>query len=201
MHALTLGLAVSFLGAFGGLFQEAQPQDTLNLIPNPWVDPGYHQLIWIQSPNWNKRPADAVVDTIVVHSTVIPTLKETTEAFCRVKSQVSSHFTIGKDGSIVEHVSTFDRAWHAGVSKTKDGRNNVNNFSIGIELVNLDDGKDPYPEAQVKALRYLILALKRRFPLKYVTSHEYIALPHGRKVDPLGFPWEKLDGMDLELIH
>lgn len=170
-------------------------------MPSPWVDPGFAKLIWVQSPNYGVRPAEAVVDTVVVHATVIPTLEETVAAFCRVKSQVSAHFTIGKDGSIVQNVSTFERAWHAGVSKDKEGRANVNDFSIGIELVNLNDGKDPYPEKQILALRYLIGALKRRFPLKYITSHEYIAVPHGRKTDPAGFPWEQLDGLDLELVH
>ncbi len=187
--------------ANGNLAVESIIRDTLDQMPKPWVDPGFHELIWVQSPNYGSRPKDVNVDTIVVHSTVIPTLEETTAAFCRVKSQVSAHFTIGKDGSIVENVSTFARAWHAGVSKDKEGRQNVNNFSVGIELVNLNNGKDPYPEKQVLSLRYLILALKRRFPLKYVTSHEYIAVPQGRKTDPLGFPWKSLEGMDLELVH
>lgn len=194
MHALAAGLLV-------WLSVVQTPQDTIDQMPRPWKDPGNLNLVWIQSPNFNNRPADATVDTVVVHSTVIPTLEKTTEAFCRVKSQVSAHFTIGRDGSIVENVSTFERAWHAGVSKDKEGRTNLNNFSVGIELVNLNDGRDPYPEAQVKALRYLILALKRRFPLKYVTSHEYIAQPHGRKSDPKGFPWAELEGMGLELVH
>ncbi len=217
MHVLTLSFLVSILpftflnanlaasssttAVLRVQAAKQEPKDTTDLIPKPWADPGFHQLIWIQSPNFGPRPKDAVVDTIVVHSTVIPTLLQTVEAFCRANSQVSAHFTIGKDGSIVENVSTFDRAWHAGVSKDKEGRTNLNNFSVGIELVNLNDGKDPYPDQQVLSLRYLILALKRRFPLKYVTSHEYIAVPHGRKSDPLGFPWASLEGMDLELVH
>src|SRR5579859_2118714 len=136
-------------------------------MPVPWKDPGYNTMVWIQSPNCGVRPKSAVVDTVVVHSTVIPTLERTTDAFQSAKSQVSSHFTIGKDGSIVENVSTFNRAWHAGVSRDAEGRGNVNDFSIGIELVNLDDGIDPYPKAQVQALHNLIGALKRRFPLRY----------------------------------
>jgi len=171
-------------------------------MPNPWVDPGYAKLIWVQSPNYNRRPDDTVIDTIVLHSTVIPTLEATTRAFYDPKSQVSSHFTIGKDGSIVQNVSTFQRAWHAGVSKDSLGRENVNNFSIGIELVNLNDGKDPYPQAQIEVLRFLILEMKRRFPtLRYIVSHEYIAQPHGRKSDPKGFPWQELNGLGMELVH
>src|SRR4051812_20547580 len=74
-------------------------------MPTPWKDPGYLQTVWIQSPNYGHRPQGSVVDTIVVHSTVIPTLEATTGAFQRTESQVSSHFTIGKDGSIVQNVS------------------------------------------------------------------------------------------------
>jgi N-acetyl-anhydromuramyl-L-alanine amidase AmpD len=171
-------------------------------MPSPWVDPGFAKLIWVQSPNYNRRPDAAVVDTIVLHSTVIPTLEATTRAFYDTKSQVSAHFTIGKDGSIVQNVSTFSRAWHAGVSKDKQGRENLNNFSIGIELVNLNDGKDPYPESQIIALQDLILALRRRFPtLQYITSHEYIAVPKGRKSDPKRYPWKTLEGLGFELIY
>lgn len=169
-------------------------------MPSPWVDPGYNRLVWIQTPNCDLRPKDAVVDTIVVHSTVNPTLQNTTEWFQNPKAQVSSHFTIGKDGSIVENVSIFNRAWHAGASKDVEGREHVNNFSIGIELVNLNDGKDPYPPAQIQVLHNLIGYLKHCFPLKYITSHEYIAAPHGRKTDPKGFPWQTLSDLGLTIV-
>ena len=194
MTLLELGFGISLL------FQTPQGFS----MPDRWVDPGFAKLIWVQSPNFGRRPdgASQVIDTIVLHSTVIPTLEATTRAFYDTKSQVSSHFTIGKDGSIVQNVSTFARAWHAGVSKDSLGRENLNNFSIGIELVNLNDGKDPYPAAQVTVLRYLILEMKRRFPtLRFIVSHEYIAQPHGRKSAPFGFPWSELDGLGLELVH
>jgi N-acetylmuramoyl-L-alanine amidase len=192
---MTPALSFIFLGV------SVPSLDTVDQMPKPWVDPGFHQLRWIPSPNFGKRPPDFEIDTVVIHSTVLPTLEQTTLAFCRKETAVSSHFTIGKDGSIIQHVSTFDRAYHAGASKDQMGRANVNNFSIGIELVNLNDGKDPYPEPQTKTLRYLLLALKRRFPLKTVVSHEFIAVPRGRKSDPKGFPWESLEGLGLELVH
>ncbi len=168
-------------------------------MPAVWKDPGYLKLVWIQSPNYGPRPKDAVVDTIVVHSTVIPTLQATTEAFQRTTSQVSAHFTIGRDGSIVQNVSTFDRAWHAGVSKDADGRTNLNHYSIGIELVNLNDGIQPYPDQQIQALCGIIAEMRRRFPIKQLVSHEFIAQPPGRKNDPKGFPWDKLKYFNLPI--
>lgn len=161
-------------------------------MPDPWVQPGYLQIWWIQSPNFGSRPVGSIVDTIVVHSTVIPTLEKTTQAFQRTASQVSAHFTIDRDGSIVQNVDTFARAWHAGVSKDASGRTNLNNDSIGIELVNLNDGKDPYPDAQIQALCGIIAEMRRRFPIRQIVSHEFIAQPPGRKSDPANFPWERL---------
>ena len=171
-------------------------------MPAKWTDPGYLKIWWIQSPNFGPRPKDAVVDTIVVHSTVIPTLERTTVAFQRKEpNPVSSHFTMGKDGSIIMNVSTFDRAWHAGVSVDAGGHKNVNDFSVGIELVNLNDGKDPYPQAQLMALCGIIAEMKRRFPIKQIVSHEFIAQPKGRKNDPKGFPWKRLEYLGLPMYH
>ena len=170
--------------------------------PGGWRDPGYDRVIWIQSPNFGKRPGGpGDVTTIVIHSTVIPTLQATTEAFHREASQVSSHFTIGKDGSIVQNVSTFGRAWHAGKSTDAARRNNVNDYSIGIELVNLNDGKDPYPDAQINALCGIVAEMCRRFPIKQIVSHEFIAQPPGRKNDPKGFPWSRLAYFHLPMYY
>jgi N-acetylmuramoyl-L-alanine amidase len=183
------------------VFSLALPQisDGRSPMPKPWVEPGYMKLVWIQSPNCGPRPAGVDVDTIVVHSTVIPTLEKTTEAFQRTTSQVSAHFSIGKDGSIVQNVSTWERAWHAGVSKDPAGRDNVNHYSIGIELVNLNDGKDPYPQAQLDALHAIIKVMQRRHPIKQILSHEFIAKPYGRKNDPTNFPWDALKDLGLPM--
>ncbi|MEQ1821803.1 MAG: N-acetylmuramoyl-L-alanine amidase [Fimbriimonadaceae bacterium] len=161
-------------------------------LPEPWVDPGFNNIIWVQSPNFDARPPGTSVDTIVIHATVTPTLKATVAHFLKPESQVSAHFTVGKDGSIVQQVSTFDRAWHAGVSLDSEGREKVNAFSVGIELVNLNDGFDVFPENQIQALDNLIAVLVRRFPVRYLTSHEAVAQPKGRKSDPRGFPWNRL---------
>jgi N-acetyl-anhydromuramyl-L-alanine amidase AmpD len=196
MVLTAIGLALVFGQQVGYI------PDPYDPMPVPWKNPGFLQPeLWIQSPNFGHRPVGSVVDTIVVHSTVIPTLQKTTEAFQRTSSQVSSHFTIGRDGSIIQNVSTFDRAWHAGVSKDASGRTNLNNYSIGIELVNLNDGKQPYPEQQIQALCGIIAEMRRRFPIKQIVSHEYIAQPPGRKNDPKNFPWERLKYFGLPIYN
>src|SRR5262245_25653555 len=101
------------------------------------------------SPNCDERPDDIVLDTVVLHATVLNSLDEVIRHFSDPTNKVSAHYTIDRDGTIAAHVSESRRAWHAGPSKVKDGRTNVNDFSIGIELVNLNDGVDPFPEAQI----------------------------------------------------
>lgn len=167
-----------------------------------YKDPGYNNLIWVSSPHFNERPAGTVIDTIVLHHTAGSTLESCVRWFYNPESRVSAHFTVGKDGSIVQHVSTFQRAWHAGVSRDVQGRESVNNFSIGIEMVNIGDGKDPWTKEQVDVVGHLIGTLKRRFPeIKYITSHEFIAVPRGRKPDPKNFPWKELEAHGIETVY
>jgi len=165
-------------------------------------DPGFNKVVWVESPNQNKRPAGAVVDTIVLHHTAQDSLRTTVNFFATTASKVSAHFCIGKDGSIVQFLSTFDRAWHAGVSTDAYGRKGVNDFSVGIEIDNPGDGVTPYPEAQIRALDNLIGFLLLRFPeVKQITSHEFIAEPQGRKNDPKNFPWDRMKHFGLPLNY
>ena len=167
-----------------------------------YKDPGRNKIAWVHSPNFNERPADAVVDTIVLHHTAGSSLIGTAKWFATTESQVSAHFTVGKDGSILQHVNTFYRAWHAGASEDKFGRNNVNHFSVGIEIVNVGDGKDPWNPEQVEAVRLLVTHLCRhryKGQIRQITSHEFIATPTGRKNDPINYPWETLVPLSKEL--
>lgn len=176
------------------------------MIANPgdFEYPGANNLIWIQVAHQNSRPADTVIDTIMLHHTASSSLRGTVRWLLNPESRVSYHFMIGKDGSIVQHVSTFDRAWHAGASEDRLGRTNMNNFSIGIGIVNRGDGVDPYTEAQIEAVRHLSRVLIRRFPIRHIVSHEVIARPLGRKNDPKNYPWESLEELQrfgLELYY
>ena len=149
--------------------------------------PGGVRIQRYESPNYDGRPAGIVVDTVVIHATVLNTINEVIEHFSNPQTQVSSHYTIDRDGTVISHVSEYNRAWHAGLSRMKDGRQNVNDFSIGIELVNRNDGSDPYPERQIQALRHLLRAITIRHPIRYIVPHYACAEPPGRKSDPTGF--------------
>ena len=103
---------------------------------------------------------------------------------------VSSHFLIGRDGSLVQFVSCDRRAWHAGVSIWCD-RENCNDFSIGIELEGTD--RQPYEDAQYRELVALTRRLRRRYPslaAGAIVGHSDIA--PGRKTDPgPAFDWAR----------
>jgi N-acetylmuramoyl-L-alanine amidase/AmpD protein len=107
--------------------------------------------------------------------------------------KVSAHFVVGKDGRVVQMVPIEKRAWHAGTS-VLDGVSRVNDYSIGIEMVNLNDGRDPYPQPQMDAVAGLIRFIRARYPIpdERIVSHAQIALPAGRKSDPAGFDFAKI---------
>jgi N-acetyl-anhydromuramyl-L-alanine amidase AmpD len=108
---------------------------------------------------------------------------------------VSIHYYIDKAGRISQMVDDKDIAWQAGASTWKvDGRlisPTCNPISIGIELENLNSGRDPYPLAQYNATleltRYLVA--KYNIPRSQLVRHLDIAPK--RKTDPAGFPWAR----------
>ena len=165
-----------------------------------FVAPGRNEVAWYQSPHFDLRPAGAVVDTIVLHHTAGSSLEGTVRWFAMPESQVSAHFTVGRDGSIVQHVSTYQRAWHAGVSVDQFGRRSVNGFSVGIEIDHPGVSGVPYPPEQVEAVEHLVSVLVRRFPIKVITSHMFIAVPVGRKIDPIEYPWHTLFRFGIEIV-
>jgi N-acetylmuramoyl-L-alanine amidase len=145
------------------------------------------------SPNQNARPANVTVTAIVVHATVGPTLQGNVNWFLTPRSQVSAHYLVAQDGTIVQMVEDTARAWHAGVSEL-EGVRGVNDFSIGIEIVNRNDGVDPYTDAQYASLAAIIRHVREQYwvPDSRIISHEAVARPPGRKNDPKGFDFQRL---------
>ena len=102
--------------------------------------------------------------------------------------EVSAHFFIRRDGALWQFVSVDDRAWHAGAS-CFGGRDNCNDYSVGIYLEGLEGGR--FEPAQYAALAPLCRALAARYPIAAIAGHEHIA--PGRKHDPgPGFDWPRL---------
>jgi AmpD protein len=166
---------------------------------------------WLQrvrhrpSPNFNSRPQGQVIDLLVIHNISLPPgefgggyveqlfLNEldcaSHPSFFDLRGlRVSAHVLIDRAGELTQFVAFDERAWHAGESRF-NGRDNCNDFSIGIEL----EGTDtlPYTDAQYHNLRALTQALQARYPAlrsDRVVGHCDIA-PE-RKTDPgPAFDW------------
>ena len=170
-----------------------------------WRSGWYGAAHALPSPNHGPRPADSAVSLIVVHSISLPpgefggdqvqalftnTLDwDAHPYFQTIRGlEVSAHFFIRRDGALWQFVSVDDRAWHAGAS-CFGGRDNCNDYSVGIELEGLEGGR--FEPAQYAALAPLCRALAARHPIAAIAGHEHIA--PGRKHDPgPGFDWPRL---------
>lgn len=161
-----------------------------------WLDcdlPGFRRVI---SPNFDARPPGMPVELVVIHNISLPpdqfggpgveqlftnTLDPTAHPYyAEIQGmQVSAHFFIRRDGSLIQFVSCLDRAWHAGRSQWQ-GRERCNDFSIGIELEGCDT--QPFEASQYVTLSRLIPALQAAYPLCAAVGHADIA--PGRKTDP-----------------
>lgn len=85
------------------------------------------------SPN---RGGEISPSLIVLHDTAGAIENESSIAWlCNPQARASAHFVIDRLGKITQLVSCNIKAWHAGKS-IYQGRQNVNDFSIGIEHVN-----------------------------------------------------------------
>lgn len=150
----------------------------------------------IRSPNYNSRPLFATVDCIVLHATVTETADDAIRIFLNRDSKVSAHFVVERDGSVTQMVPLGKRAWHGGTSRLGQ-RANVNDFSVGIEIVNRNDGLQPYTDRQYKAVAGIIHHLRTTrhytIPPERIVSHRAIAVPQGRKSDPRGFDFARLN--------
>lgn len=151
------------------------------------------EIIEKLSPNQSLRKS-IKINMIVIHATAGSSMENAVSWMQNPKSGVSAHYCIGKDGKIVKLVDESKKAWHAGKSSFKYHGNteeNLNENSIGIELVNLNDGKDEYPDVQLKALASLvhnIMLFYDDITLDRIVGHSSIA--PNRKTDPgILFPW------------
>ena len=170
--------------------------------PGLWQRGWYAFARHCASPNFGPRPPDACIDLLVLHSISLPPGQfggpqvqqlftnqldwNAHPYFKQIEGlQVSAHFFIRRGGELWQFVGCDDRAWHAGRSHYA-GRDNCNDFSIGVELEGLEG--DAFEPAQYETLCSLLPAIAQAYPLRHVAGHEHIA--PGRKADPgAGMDW------------
>lgn len=142
------------------------------------------------SPHFSRRHSPTIT-AIIFHATANKSAEVTLDWFEDINSKVSSHYVIDKNGDVYRPVPDMFKAWHAGDSELW-GVENVNEFSLGIELVNMNDGVDEYPPEQIQSSIELCTELCHTYGiwLNRVVGHEHIA--QGRKTDPgKQFPWKE----------
>ena len=170
-----------------------------------WQEGWYRHARVLNSPNFGPRPSGVDINLIVVHSISLPPGQfggnhvqalftnrlnwDEHPYFQQIRGiEVSAHFYVRRDGALWQFVSCDDRAWHAGAS-SHNGRDNCNDFSIGIELEGIEGGA--FEPMQYETLASLCAAIAARYPITAITGHEHIA--PCRKQDPgPGFDWALL---------
>ncbi len=150
----------------------------------------------VVSPNFDSRPQHPPVCLLIIHGISLPpgefggngveqlftnTLNtEEHPYYGQLRGvHVSAHFFIRRKGEIVQFVSCFKRAWHAGLSLWQ-GRSRCNDFSIGIEMEGSDF--EPYEDSQYRSLSYLTRRLQRNYRFIGIVGHSDVA--PDRKTDP-----------------
>jgi AmpD protein len=162
---------------------------------------------FLESPNFNDRPVDEDISLLVIHSISLPPKKYDTDHIERFflneldfsshnfyknidGMKVSAHVLIKRNGEVIQFVPFNKRAWHAGVSSYK-GKNDCNNFSIGIELEGSDD--DIFEDIQYEQLSLITSLIIAEYDLitkDNIKGHSDIA-PE-RKTDPgVLFDWDR----------
>lgn len=143
--------------------------------------------------NWGFQKASGRnIDTVIIHSSynVLGGDPYSLDKILDIYKSygVAPHYIISRDGKVYRLVEDKNITYHAGESKVPDGRTGVNNFSVGIEIIN---SKTEGPSgAQYESLKGLIGYLKGKYKIKYVLGHKDIA--PGRKDDPWKFDWKKI---------
>jgi N-acetyl-anhydromuramoyl-L-alanine amidase len=187
---------------------EAAMQSAFNVHTPTGLLGGARQVL---SPHADERPAGVMPELIVVHGISLPPgeyggpwieqlftaglAPDAHPFFAQVADlRVSAHALVRRDGKVVQFVPFYQRAWHAGPSSWQ-GRDNCNDYSIGIELEGTDDS--PYEPAQYTVLAALIHALRDAYPTlspERVVGHSDVA--PGRKSDPgASFDWPRLQSL------
>jgi len=151
---------------------------------------------------WHSPRAGAIPLAIIAHGTVgVDSRRYLQRGGDRPDGsdrKVSIHVLISKNGTIYRMVSDDRAAHHAGGAVRPDGTissrmsllgtvyrgHQINTHSLGFELENLQNGKDPYPDAQLLAMGWQINQWRAQFGRIPVIRHA--TLDPGRRSDTVG---------------
>lgn len=156
----------------------------------PQMDAGAQMLNFGEyqagTTNFNLRKPNYVI----IHHTAQNSTDHTLKTFTLPRTQVSSHYVIGRDGKVYQMLNDFYRGWHAGAGKWGNS-SDINSSSIGIELDN--NGFEEFSSMQINSLMELLKVLKERHKIPDANFIGHSDIAPSRKVDPNPtFPWKLL---------
>jgi N-acetylmuramoyl-L-alanine amidase len=156
------------------------------LRKQPIADSLQPPAYWAGTTNFSMRKPNFVI----IHHTAQDACEKTITTFTTIKTQVSAHYVICKDGTVHHMLNDYLRAWHAGAGKWGNSTD-INSNSIGIEIDN--NGTERFTEAQILSLLRLLDKLKRDYNIPAANFIGHADIAPGRKVDPnRSFPWLRL---------
>ena len=126
---------------------------------------------WVKSPNYSSRSGQQITN-IVIHHTDAPSLSGTVSWFQNPASQVSAHYVVDTDGSIVQMVEDDNKAWHCYGN---------NGYTLGIECVHQNSMGHITP-SQEKSL----IQLCKYLMAEYKISKDGVKKAHGQYPENIG---------------
>ncbi len=142
-----------------------------------------------------------MIDMLVLHYTGMENADVALARLCDAKADVSAHYVVDEDGTVLQLVDERNRAWHAGVAHWR-GTSNINQRSVGIEIVNPghEFGYRDFSEAQMISVIALCQDILSRHDIaaRNVVGHSDVA--PSRKTDPGElFDWQRLAELGIGL--
>ena len=158
------------------------------------------KIIFNFSPNYSKKNRfNRDIKFVIIHYTGMQSEIESFKRLMDPQYKVSSHYLINRKGEIIQMVKEKNIAWHAGKSRWKKFKN-LNNYSIGIELVNKGHqfGYQNFSRRQISSLIKLCKKLKKKYLIKKENFLGHSDIAPLRKTDPgEKFPWKKLSRFNI----
>ena len=156
------------------------------------------------SPNFTTyRRNKKKIKYLIYHYTGMSSESKAINRLTDVRSEVSCHYFIKKNGSIILMVPELYEAWHAGKSNWKKDKY-LNKTSLGIEISNKGHqfGYQNFPIKQIKSIIELSKYLIKKYKIKKMNVLGHSDIAYERKKDPgEKFPWEYLSKNNIGVWH
>ncbi len=179
--------------------QEGRPDLNSIQLPEVWypdIKDYWHHCT-------NERTSESLdhITTLVIHATVGASSSGAISVMKREENPASFHWLVpaeeeyGHEELVWACASEKKRAWHVQNKAThpqvNDGKGLLNDVSLGVEIVNLQDDVDSFSDWQLRITAQIARYCWAKYPnLKHIVSHA--ALDPSRRTDPgIKFPWEK----------